>query len=357
MAEQGRLEPAIAAFQKTISLKPDLAVAHSNLGNVLARQGRLEQAIAAYQKAISLKADDAGAHYSLGNVLAQQGRLEPAIAAYQKAISLKPDDAAAHSNLGNVLYRQGRLEPAIAAYQKAISVEPDDARAHCNLGHALQRAGQLTSALASLRRGHELGSRNLRWPYPSARWVQEAERLVALDAKLPDILRGQAQPANNQERVELARLCQQPYNQFFAASARLWQKAFAADPKLSEDSSAGYRHSASCAAALASCGAGADAGKLDEPEKARWRKQALDWLRADLSLWAKQLDSTRPADRTTAQRTLRWWQNDKDLAGVREPAALAKLPESERQLWQKLWADVAALLAKVEMMGGRPQPR
>jgi hypothetical protein len=31
---------------------------------------------------------------------------------------------------------------------------------------------------------------------------------------------------------------------------------------------------------------------------------------------------------------------------VRDPSALAQLPDAERQAWQKLWADVAALLAK-----------
>jgi hypothetical protein len=35
------------------------------------------------------------------------------------------------------------------------------------------------------------------------------------------------------------------------------------------------------------------------------------------------------------------------VAGVSEPAALAKLPEPERQSWEKFWTEVAALLAKV----------
>jgi hypothetical protein len=38
------------------------------------------------------------------------------------------------------------------------------------------------------------------------------------------------------------------------------------------------------------------------------------------------------------QKTLHHWQQDSDLAGVRDPAALAKMPEAERAEWQKLWA-------------------
>ena len=37
-----------------------------------------------------------------------------------------------------------------------------------------------------------------------------------------------------------------------------------------------------------------------------------------------------------------------DLAGIRDPAAVAKLPADEQEECKKLWANVAALLKKVE---------
>ena len=37
-----------------------------------------------------------------------------------------------------------------------------------------------------------------------------------------------------------------------------------------------------------------------------------------------------------------------DLAGIRDAAAVAKLRSDERAVWEKLWADVAALLKKAE---------
>jgi hypothetical protein len=45
------------------------------------------------------------------------------------------------------------------------------------------------------------------------------------------------------------------------------------------------------------------------------------------------------------------WLDDPDFNGVRGPDALAKLPESEREGWQKLWADVAATLARAQEQG------
>ena len=45
---------------------------------------------------------------------------------------------------------------------------------------------------------------------------------------------------------------------------------------------------------------------------------------------------------------LKHWQKDPDLAGVRDRSALEKLPDAERAEWEKLWADVAELLKKVQ---------
>jgi hypothetical protein len=55
-----------------------------------------------------------------------------------------------------------------------------------------------------------------------------------------------------------------------------------------------------------------------------------------------------PAERAEVQRTMQHWQRVPDLAGVRDPAALARLPADERQAWQKFWADVAESLKKAE---------
>ena len=40
------------------------------------------------------------------------------------------------------------------------------------------------------------------------------------------------------------------------------------------------------------------------------------------------------------------WQKDPDLAAVRDPAALSKLPEAEQVAWRNLWAQVDTLLAR-----------
>jgi serine/threonine-protein kinase len=45
---------------------------------------------------------------------------------------------------------------------------------------------------------------------------------------------------------------------------------------------------------------------------------------------------------------MRSWQQAPDLAGIRDPAALAKLPESERKECEALWAEVQALIDRAQ---------
>jgi hypothetical protein len=184
----------------------------------------------------------------------------------------------------------------------------------------------------------------LRWR--AAEHFQLCERLLTLDRKLPGLLKGEAQPADAGERIDFAQLCVN-FKGMYAASARLYAQAFAERPRVAEDLRAGHRYRAACAAALAGCGRGADAAGLDETERARWRGQARDWLRADLRLLAQRLDSGTPAGRAEVQKTLQSWLTQAQLACVRGAEALGKLPAEEREGWAKLWADVESLRQKV----------
>jgi hypothetical protein len=58
------------------------------------------------------------------------------------------------------------------------------------------------------------------------------------------------------------------------------------------------------------------------------------------------LDKGPAAARTAVQRTLRHWQRDPDLAGLRDAAALARLPEAEQVACRQLWIDVARALGQ-----------
>ena len=137
---------------------------------------------------------------------------------------------------------------------------------------------------------------------------------------LPAFLRGEYEPRDNDERLALVGICQSQGR--YQAAARLYADAFAADPDLAdnlttecryrsteeepyyervESVNTEARYLAARCAALAGCGRGRDGAGLGRAERARWRQQARAWLRADLALWVKTLDSGSEQDLASRQ--------------------------------------------------------
>ena len=56
LKDQGKLDEAIEAYNKALSLKPDYAEAYNNMGNALKDQGKLEEAIAGLQQSTAIEA-------------------------------------------------------------------------------------------------------------------------------------------------------------------------------------------------------------------------------------------------------------------------------------------------------------
>ena len=108
------------------------------LGVVLRAKGRKSEALVCNNTAVTLSPEDAEAHNNLGNTLQELGRLNDAEASFKKAIALKSDFAEAHNNLGNTLKDLGKLEEAETSYKQAIALKPDYANARMNLEIVMQ---------------------------------------------------------------------------------------------------------------------------------------------------------------------------------------------------------------------------
>ena len=347
----GKLAEAIAEFRTAVRLRPDDASSYVNLGSLLCNAQRdYHGGVDALRTAVRLRPDDVQAHTGLGIALGHLGKLTEAIAEFRTAIRLRPDDAEAHSNLAVGLQRRGELAESEAELRAALKLEPSRADAHCNLGRVLRRQGRFEEALAELRAGHQLGSSRPDWRYPSGQWVRDAERAVVLSRRLLAVLEGDNIPTDPSECLEFARICSEMRRH--AAAARLYADALRAEPKLADDRHAGHAYFAARNAALAGCGLGKDVPPTDEAARARLRGQALGWLRGEVRTWSRTLDQCEPERRGMVCQALENWKTDPALAGLREPASLAKLPEGERPAWRGLWEDVEALSTKA--LGDQP---
>jgi tetratricopeptide (TPR) repeat protein len=236
-------------------------------------------------------------------------RYQEAIAALRKAIELQHDYADAYKLLGFVLNKQQQLPEAEVALRKAIELKhdfPDSSATYGTLGEALLGQRKLLEAEAAFRKAIELNPGD-----PEAYW---------------DLT------------ITLGR------QQKYLEAATAYRKALAFEGKLVDDPRRDEnRYNAACAAALVGCGQGKDTRKLDDKERARLRGQALGWLRADLIAWRRILEKEPDQTRPMVRQRLKQWQQNTDFNSVRGTDALAKLPEAERQEWQKLWLEVEEL--------------
>jgi serine/threonine-protein kinase len=341
---QHKYGQAEEAYRKAIALQPNFAKAHTNLAAALNAQRKHGEAEAASHRSIALQPGVAEAHINLGGALHGQAKPAAAEVAFRKAIALKPDLAEAHHNLGRLFLGQKKFDAAEAALRKAIALQPDFADAYYFLGNVLAQRTQFQEAAAMLQKASDLFPEGAPGREPAWQLREQCQRFLVLEARLPAILKGKDKPANPAEQIEMARLCN--LKKLYASATRLYANAFARRPQLAEGRRPGYRYNAACSAALAGCGRGDDAAQSDDAERARWRAQARQWLRADLAAWAKELKGGLTVDRVQIQKTLSRWQADAELAGLRDPDALAKLPSAEGQECQALWDDVDALLKR-----------
>jgi hypothetical protein len=193
--------------------------------------------------------------------------------------------------------------------------------------------------LIYLTRGHELGSGDPRWNYPSAMWVKDAERLSELDGRLSRVLARELVVADAMERISYAELCYR--KRWYDLATRFYEEALSHEPALAADLKGGHRYNASCAAALV--GTAEEAHSLQDIERARRRRQARDWLRADLRQRTKELEDATLGVRAATVLMLQHWMRDPNLKGLRDNNHLAKLTPEEREDCVKLWNDVREL--------------
>ena len=121
LSDLGRLEEALASYERALALKPDFVEAWNNQGTALGALERHEEALASYGRALVLEPDHVEAHVNRGNALRGLQRHPEALASYEHALALRPDCAEAHYNRGVALDDLGRHAEALASYERALA--------------------------------------------------------------------------------------------------------------------------------------------------------------------------------------------------------------------------------------------
>ena len=122
------------------------------------REGRMDDAIAAYEKIVSLEPDDALALNDLVWFLHSEGH-DSALAIAERAHALKPDNAAFADTLGWILIEQigsdTALQRGVDLLQVALASVPESATLRYHLAVGLERIGQKSEARVELSKALE----------------------------------------------------------------------------------------------------------------------------------------------------------------------------------------------------------
>ena len=156
LTSEGRLDEAMAQYQKALAVWPEYSGAYCGLGSVLLEKGKIDEAIVQYQKALKFNPTMSEPLNNLAYCYLKTGRMDDAIAEYQKVLEGKPDFPAARNNLAYCYLQIGQTDDAISQYQKAVEVNPDSATYQCGLGNALLQKGQINEAIVRYQKALEI---------------------------------------------------------------------------------------------------------------------------------------------------------------------------------------------------------
>jgi tetratricopeptide (TPR) repeat protein len=186
LAKLGKTEEALAAYEKSLALKPDYydpafnagtllykagrypesatkfelatksnprsAMAWTNYGLALSEQNDENGTIAAWKRAANLKSDDYVTRDALAGIYMRRKSYDEAIGLYKQMTRIRPTSGVPWNALGLAYQRKGSNDSAITAFQTAIKKEPKLAAAHNNLGVVYEKRAQFNMAIAAYKK-------------------------------------------------------------------------------------------------------------------------------------------------------------------------------------------------------------
>jgi len=136
--ERGRSqESGLVAAEKALALDPSLAEAHAAKGRALAQNGRLEDALAAHGESLRLEPDSYDVRYNFARTCFRLGRHEAAIEHYERAAQLVETDIDALALVVMSYEALGRHEECISATRRALERIEREIAARPENAHAL----------------------------------------------------------------------------------------------------------------------------------------------------------------------------------------------------------------------------
>jgi serine/threonine-protein kinase len=329
-----RYDDAIAEYQRVLAITPPHSIARYEYAETLADVGRFDEALVEMERTIA--DDPLGRAVLVGRkatMLVRRGDGDEAARVLRDSLDAQLEAVLRLREMEARLGDFVDLEPLIARCARQIEKEPEDAEANCRLGALLEASGRFGDALVAFREGHALGSRLPGWTHPSAAWLEQAQRLAALEPIVSAPAR-RRDPRDAEEAYSLAIIAAR--EQRWSLAADEFALAFERDPSRADVGLA--RLEAACAAAECALAASRASDAEDAARARDWRAQALAWMQREIEARRKQVDGAQSLP--VVLTTLAAWRAARELASVREVAGLSELPAGERTAWETAWSEI-----------------
>ncbi|MBO5434507.1 tetratricopeptide repeat protein [bacterium] len=113
-------------YKKKLEKNENDADAIANLGAILQKQGKLDEALAQYQKAESIDPSNINTRINVGTLYQQKGDYRTAVVAYDSVLILYPDNIQANLYKAQSLAAQGENKAAQTYFKKVLSLDPNN---------------------------------------------------------------------------------------------------------------------------------------------------------------------------------------------------------------------------------------
>jgi arylsulfatase A-like enzyme/uncharacterized protein HemY len=138
----GNFDEAVRTIEAIIKEDPTIADAHFSLGNIFYKARRFEEAVAAFTKSLDLKPDDSFAVINIANSYQATGRFDEAEKYVLEYMAKGFDDSQLFFLLGTLMVNHKEPEKAVPYFEKCLAGNPQSASAHNGLAAIyLNRSG------------------------------------------------------------------------------------------------------------------------------------------------------------------------------------------------------------------------
>ena len=151
LEEKGRIEEAIACYEKAIAGDGGLIAAFYDLGDIYQRQHQLDRAQAIYEKILSVQPTEFRAQYKLGTIYLQKQHFEEAITSFRQTIKNAPDFPWAYRDLVKTFLVLQKWDEAISTCYAILNLVEEYPWVYGHLGNALREKGRLPEAAANFQ--------------------------------------------------------------------------------------------------------------------------------------------------------------------------------------------------------------